>query len=304
MEETNWNRSAIKEPARGILLYSDNSTFPDTVAPDESAAVHKEKSKSDADNTKNSHPPPVATENAPDLRTRASSDKKGAESSTTLHPDDAHNDTKDTSKGHHSAKQPSSKEKDSLSNEFHFFTWLNESQPITWPTPQMSNLKDDFEAGGLGSNRSFSVDEESLKADLKEIGRSLKHRTSFEDRLIYKECPQCTRREVYDLLQKDEKEVTALGDKDPSRRKIFEGKVELLNKAEALFQFFLPSRLESPPTAEKFWGALHRLLDVSVSSQCSMCAYHQDHPLFPWLLLHGGILTPKTVHVAEEVQWP
>jgi len=64
------------------------------------------------------------------------------------------------------------------------------------------------------------------------------------------------------MLAKDRGNITGAPGKDHKVRQTYETKVEVVNAAELLFQFFLPSRFEGP-TVGKYWGALDRVLKVS-----------------------------------------
>jgi hypothetical protein len=122
---------------------------------------------------------------------------------------------------------------------------LNEAQPTIWRANPLSSTPDqgtdNDDVGGSNIATSFTLDEMNLRADLKELHRFLQRQTSFEDRVAYKECPQQSRNDIYALLRK----------------------VEVVNKAETVFRFFLPSDFKGR-TVGKFWGALHRLLVVSI----------------------------------------
>ena len=148
-----------------------------------------------------------------------------------------------------------------LGRSFHVFTWLNEAQSTAVTTPHRS-LSPDIQSGGVDADPPFVLDEMSLRADLKEMDRFLKRETSFEERLIYSQCPQSTRQQIYTMLMNEGRTITALTRKDRSRAKIYEDKVEVFNKAEALFRLFLPSNFEGR-IVEKYWGAVNRLLVVS-----------------------------------------
>jgi hypothetical protein len=226
-----------------------------------------------SDQASNSESDPVETK--PDLdgtpnNASSSEAMSRGESNNPLNtgdPSNLHPDTAATTPQNPSKKEPlvqtPSPEAVGLDKKFHVFTWLNEKQPTSWPTPRPTN---DNETHGVtsapSSDDSFSIDESRMKSDLKEIDYFLKHRTSFEERLVYKKCSRRTRQDVYDLMEKEEKDVANLKDHSSRKRVAFENKVELLNKAESLLQFFLPSDFDGP-TVSTFWGALYVLLKVS-----------------------------------------
>jgi hypothetical protein len=155
-----------------------------------------------------------------------------------------------------------------LGSDFHVFTWLNEAQITTWPTTNLmsgaSSLNPEIGTGDRNAERPFILDELSLQEDLNEIDRFLKRQTSFEERLTYEECIEHARGDIYAMLKKEEESIAALKEKDSQRTRIFEDKIEIVNKAETLFRLFIPSHSEGR-TIGKFWGALYRLLVVSHS---------------------------------------
>ena len=153
---------------------------------------------------------------------------------------------------------------------FHVLTWLNEV-PTTTLSDQSGTPVPINQSDALSAGQSLTFDETSLRADLKEMDRFLKRETSFEERLIYNECPQYTRQKVYTMLKEEGKTIAVLIQKDLTRAKGYEDKVEIFNRAEALFQFFLPSEFEGR-TVEKYWGAVHRLLVVSCTLVISLVA--------------------------------
>jgi hypothetical protein len=140
-----------------------------------------------------------------------------------------------------------------LEHEFHLIMWINEFDPtnISIADPE-----------GPQSNPTVSADTVAMNVndDLKEMDRFLKYQTGFVEALAYKECPQHTRREVYELLASQEKEIPNLTESDMGRQ-IFEQQVDLVNSAEAMFTFFLPPSFEGP-TVEKFWGAIYQAVNV------------------------------------------
>ncbi|CZR67669.1 uncharacterized protein PAC_17568 [Phialocephala subalpina] len=243
-------RPSIKEPAKGILLYSNASTVSDETTNSEGDLVAQE--TPGANEASSSTPQPASTEPPNQEIPSTSGDQ------STLHPDTAREPQ--CAPRNRSSNRSPSPGSDVLSKDFHVFTWLNEKQPTTWPARSPSNEPQaDIDIGEPRPDGPFSIDQESMKADLKEIDHFLKHRTGFEERLIYKTCPPRTRTQIYELIKKDEKDVTGFKGDTLRQRKAFEDEVEILNKAESLLQFFIPSSFEGP-TVGKFWGALFRLL--------------------------------------------
>jgi len=136
-----------------------------------------------------------------------------------------------------------------LSNaEFHVFTWLSASQ---------SNHGTKFPI----------VNGAQLEDDLKEIDYFLSRKISLSERLAYRNCPGTPHSMVFSLLEEEGRAVAASMLKDAKKEerkgKMFERRVDIFNAAEAIFRFFLPLASEDP-IALKFWGAIYRLLLVSV----------------------------------------
>lgn len=126
--------------------------------------------------------------------------------------------------------------------------------------------KDRVKKNAVGTDRTDASSlprplEQLLEEDLGEIDRFLTRRTSLADQLSYRACPRATRQGVYDTLAKDTASITDAFWKDDKVRKTYETKVELVNAADLLFRFFLPSRFKGP-TVGKYWGALDRVLKV------------------------------------------
>lgn len=74
------------------------------------------------------------------------------------------------------------------------------------------------------------------------------------------------------MLKEEGKIKVAVLGKDRIRAQNYEDKVEIFNKADALFQFFLPPEF-SGLTVDKYWGAVHRLLVVSCLLWTERCTH-------------------------------
>jgi hypothetical protein len=164
-----------------------------------------------------------------------------------------------------------------LSHDFHVFTWLNLSTG--------SNLKralKDLSKGGKstikgqkpetsvaepedGGDVPLVINDNHVKDDLGEIDQFLTHMTNLNQRLGYQGCTSQKRQDVYDFITKEKQELNKSRRRGLERRKSYENKVDLLNAADLMFQFFLPSNLDGP-TVGKYWGALFRLIAVSINS--------------------------------------
>lgn len=152
---------------------------------------------------------------------------------------------------------------DHLDHDFHVFVWLNMCDDNVATKEQVKESRtntvklDRIDTGGL--QRPV---EQLLEEDLGEIDQFLTRQTSLTDRLSYRACPRVSRMEVYNMLAKHRARITGATGKDHKFREIYEKEVEVVNAAELLFRFFLPSCFEGP-TVGKYWGALDRLLKVS-----------------------------------------
>lgn len=140
-------------------------------------------------------------------------------------------------------------------NDFHVFTWLNVA-----PWKQSNN----------GSNINFR----QLKEDLEDMDYFLSHKTTLVERIAYKECPEVSRLEVYSLLEQEERNLVESAveeqKQDEKKPRIYELRVDIVNAAESIFQFFLPSLFEGP-TVLKYWGVIHQLLVVSYEVDIQAC---------------------------------
>ena len=139
---------------------------------------------------------------------------------------------------------------------FHIFIWSTPADEIrnASPTPPAVNISQD----------SPNVETPKPEDDQKEIDDFLRLKTNLNDRLAYRACPLSKRLELYKVLAKERTELSAgTGTEQPdqNRRKRYETKVDILNAADSILQFFLPADSESM-TAQKFWGALLRLWEV------------------------------------------
>ncbi len=74
---------------------------------------------------------------------------------------------------------------------------------------------------------------------------------------------------VGNLLMQEEVSVTETSadsaKDDGMKRRDYERRVDLVNAAVSIFDFFLPTESEGP-TVLKYWGALYRMMAVSLPS--------------------------------------
>jgi hypothetical protein len=150
---------------------------------------------------------------------------------------------------------------DRVKDEFHVFSWINapDGSRNTSPAPPTVNV----------NQESPNAESREVDEDLKEIDDFLRLKTNLNDRLTYRACPLSQRIAVYKLLATERNELTTGNDTDitnQDRRKRYETKVDILNAAELIIQFFLPPNSQSI-TAQKYWGALYRLLGVCIPEQ-------------------------------------
>jgi len=148
---------------------------------------------------------------------------------------------------------------DRVKDGFHVFSWINapDGSRNTNPGPPTVSV----------NQESPNLEGQELDQDLKEIDDFLRYKTNLNDRLTYRASPLSQRIAVYKLLAAERNELITGNDTDitnQNRRKRYETKVDILNAAELILQFFLPPNSQSI-TAQKYWGALYRLLGVCIS---------------------------------------
>jgi hypothetical protein len=162
-------------------------------------------------------------------------------------------------------------------DDFHVFTWLNMHKSTVGSAHESTSTSSNRSAGinSVGTNANstlvLKINDQGLKEDLEEANDFLRRRTNLKERISYRECPERTRQEIYDLLETERKDVVKSSEKD-QRLQRYENVVDIVNAAESTFLFFLPSRYHGP-TVGKFWGAVYSLLVVRIdrSLQCWLC---------------------------------
>jgi len=133
---------------------------------------------------------------------------------------------------------------DAQGDKFHVFSWLNTFTATGEPSPQEQA--------------------EFLCMQLQEMEDFLSNDTKQLDQRTYRACPEATRLNALTYL---EQQYTAV-QKNNRLKRDFEDRVDVFNAAERVFRFFLPLDFVGP-TVPKFWGAIHRL--VQVSPQGAIC---------------------------------
>jgi hypothetical protein len=134
---------------------------------------------------------------------------------------------------------------DQTAEDFHVFTWLNLQATSK---PQLGNVL-------------LTVNELQLEEDLAEMDNFLSRQRSSNVRAAYLECPDRNRQELFNILAEERREIGVSDGKALKKLKKYEDRADLVNAAEMMFQFFLPSR-SNGPTVGKYWGAVFRLIVV------------------------------------------
>jgi hypothetical protein len=156
--------------------------------------------------------------------------------------------------GQHGSTQSSSTASKVTSGEgFHVFTCLD-SYGTTGSAQETRSSKEARIPGTSSANV-------YLQEDLEEMNHFLGRQINRDERRTYQACPQRKRQEILDVLAVG---TVDAGSSEKSR-KAHQRKIDLFDVAESVFQVFLPLHFDGP-TVGKFWGALHRLLTVSVDS--------------------------------------
>jgi hypothetical protein len=161
-----------------------------------------------------------------------------------------------------------------LGNAFHVFIWLNLS------CSNLKSVQKDLSKGEKSPSRKqkqeisdelpqeggdirLMANENHMKGHLGEMDHFLTRMTNLNLRLNYQGCTNRSRQDTYEMLVKEKQELNESSKTDLKRRKNYENKVDLLNAANLMFQFFLPSKIDGP-TVGKYWGALFQLIAVSI----------------------------------------
>lgn len=134
-------------------------------------------------------------------------------------------------------------------DKFHVFSWL-----------------ESFTASGQLSSQEQA---ESLRMQLQEIEDFLSNETNRLDRQAYKNCPEATHLAALTYLE----EQAATVKRNSHLKRDFEDRVDVLNAAEIVFRFFLPLESEGP-TVRKYWGAIHRIVQVSSRDAVNKLQHH------------------------------
>ncbi|KAI9053978.1 hypothetical protein LZ554_002922 [Drepanopeziza brunnea f. sp. 'monogermtubi'] len=159
--------------------------------------------------------------------------------------------------------------------EFHVFTWMNSNNEMHNVSPGITATNVDYILPGF--------ERQGLEDDLKEMDEYLSTEINLSHRLIYNAAPSKTRVELYELLSSMRKEAVSDERSTTPQIKVYEAMVDVVNAAEVLFRFFLPSNYEGT-MVKKYWGAMYRLLQLSQPGRLS--ARNISEVLDPIMLLN------------------
>lgn len=94
--------------------------------------------------------------------------------------------------------------------------------------------------------------------------------TSISERIAHKECPRISCHVVCSSLDQERRAIedSNLRNKKENERKrlICEQRIDIFNAADPIFHVFFSSTMEGP-IVSKYRGALHQLLEVSISDK-------------------------------------
>lgn len=130
---------------------------------------------------------------------------------------------------------------DSKDDKFHVFSWLESFTATDDPSSQERA--------------------KSLQAQLQEMEDFVINETKEIDSKAYQSCQEATHLDALAYLEG----LSPAAQKTPRFKRGFEDRVDVFNAAEIVFRFFLPLQTVGP-TVGKYWGAIHRLLQVSLRS--------------------------------------
>jgi hypothetical protein len=182
---------------------------------------------------------------------------------------DASTGTRKAPKNQAHATTLSHESADGSRNDFHLFPWCHayrtmaDSQNYSKLFNRGRNFEIDSAKTGSSSRSLFAVDRGLVEQDLQEMDLFLKHKTDFFERLSYQKCSPRRRRDIVDGLAEEMKNVTLSAGQNSYMHKTYPKRRNTFIAAESVFRMFLPSDFDGP-TVGKYWGALYRLLIVSI----------------------------------------
>ncbi|KAH8689136.1 hypothetical protein BGW36DRAFT_77825 [Talaromyces proteolyticus] len=112
------------------------------------------------------------------------------------------------------------------------------------------------------------MDTKQLHEDLERMNNFLTHQIEPHERIAYKECPESSRKAVFDELramieheQRNRRPEDII--RTEAERSLLEFKKDFVGSCDYIFKFFFPPTLTGPGTG-KFWGALHRIISANI----------------------------------------
>lgn len=153
-------------------------------------------------------------------------------------------------KGKESAAANTSTTSDTEQDKFHVFSWL-ESFTVVADAHSQEQAR-------------------LVRTHLQEMHDFLDKETNSSDRKAYRSCPEAKKLDTFTYLEKYSVLVAATKKKTQQKREL-EDRIDIFNAAEVIFRFFLPLQFEGP-TVGKFWGAVHRLVQMPKQTR----AYQRD----------------------------
>ncbi|KAI3318826.1 hypothetical protein HD806DRAFT_539853 [Xylariaceae sp. AK1471] len=126
---------------------------------------------------------------------------------------------------------------------FHVFSWLDTAPNFTV------------------ENHENHATSNALSRALADIERYLLAETKPTDKIAYRVSPEANRRSLFDYLREQGMRVEEKSAENRKRRQQYEQRVDILNAADTVFQFFLPVGADGP-TATKYWGAIQSLIKM------------------------------------------
>jgi len=111
--------------------------------------------------------------------------------------------------------------------------------------------------------RDSAHDDTLLNTELTEVDAYLKGavKIRMQDKRAYKRAPKSTRGRCYHDLETEAQALNEKGQGSSSREGDHRDRIDILNAADTLFEFFLPADY-SGPTTDKYWGAVFEIITV------------------------------------------
>ena len=128
-------------------------------------------------------------------------------------------------------------------NAFHVFTWLEDVQHFSGKSDPV-------------------IDIDALDKQMREVDVYLADQTGAADQKSYQDLPPVAQAASWAYIKGVVGSIRGGGNKYPAKA-YYDERVDIINAAELVFTFFLPSDYQGP-TAEKFWGAIRCLIEVSI----------------------------------------